>query len=73
MLITVPAWTGNQLVFEGTAQILGEVVELRHRFVKLSDDAWKIENDEKQADGSWLPIDEKRFTRVVEDGIVPEV
>jgi hypothetical protein len=70
---TAPGWIGNQLIFEGTAQILGELVELRHRLVKLSDDAWKWESDEKQADGAWLPIDEHRYTRVVEDGTVPDV
>ena len=68
-----PGWADNHLQFEGRWDIAGETVELRHRLVKLSDDAWKWENDEKQADGSWLPIDEHRYTRVVEDGIVPGV
>ncbi len=68
-VMTAPGWTGNQLVFEGTAQILGETIELRKRMIKLSDDAFKMQNEEHQADGAWLPIDEHRYTRVVEEEI----
>jgi hypothetical protein len=68
---TAPGWTDNQLVFEGVWDIVGETVEMRHRLVKQSDDAWKWENDEMQADGKWLPIDEHRYTRVTDEGAVP--
>lgn len=69
---TAPGWVGNQLTFEGMWEIVDETVEMRHRLVKLSDDAWKWENDEKQADGTRLPIDEHRYTRVLDEGDRPD-
>jgi hypothetical protein len=61
---TARAWDGNVLTFTSTIRILDEVTDLRSHLIKLSEDAWKVVNEEKRPDGTWLPIDEHRFTRV---------
>jgi hypothetical protein len=59
-----PGWRDGVLEFEGPIQIFNDIAVWRHRLVKASDDEWRWENDEQQADGSWRAIDYHWYRRV---------
>jgi hypothetical protein len=56
-------WVGNQIVFAGLMTMIGINCEWRMTWAKRGDDRFSFVNEERSQDGSWLYIDEWRFTR----------
>lgn len=57
-------WDGDRLVFSGPpVRLAGEPVELRHTWVKKSENEWTILKEEKLPSGRWVPLGEFRFVR----------
>lgn len=63
MLRSVDGWRDTQISFTGPMSMLGVNCEWRMRWTKESDDRFSFINEERGADGSWIYIDEWRFTR----------
>lgn len=57
-------WEGNRLMLVANAEIVGERVVLRQTMEKVSDDQYRVLNEEKLSDGSWARIDEYVYTRI---------
>jgi hypothetical protein len=55
--------TGDSLVATGDSTIFGRKYRLRQSYTRLSDDAFKITNEEQRPDGSWIADDEYDFVR----------
>lgn len=60
---TAERLTGNRLVFEGKVEIVGESVTLRQTFEKISDREYRVLNEERLPDGSWVALDEYRYKK----------
>jgi len=63
IVTTAERWTGNRLVFNGQVEIVGESVTLRQTFEKMSDRAYRVLNEERLADGSWVALDEYSYKK----------
>ena len=55
---------GNKIVVIGDATVFGRQYRLRQTYTKLSNDAFKIFNEEQLPDGTWMPDDEYDFVRL---------
>ena len=63
---TTPDWQEGQLIFETVLRLIDERFDCRHRLVKLSENHWKWQNDERLPDGRWFLVDEHEFHRMGE-------
>jgi len=65
MLRSQDGWRDNQIHFTGLMTMLGVTCEWRMRWKKESDDRFSFMNEERDAAGSWIYIDEWHFMREV--------
>jgi hypothetical protein len=65
MLRSQDGWVGNHVSFTGLMTMLGFNCEWRIRWTKGSEDTFSFVNEEREADGTWIYIDEWRFVRKI--------
>lgn len=63
MLRSQQGWRDNRIAFTGPMTMLGINCEWRMQWTKHSDDRFSFANEQCNANGEWLYIDEWRFTR----------
>ena len=56
-------WEGDSLAFTGMMTMIGVNTEWRITLTRNSDDHFSFVNEEQAEDGSWVYIDQWRFTR----------
>lgn len=61
-VLDAAVWSGNLLVFEGDAVILGITVRLRQTLTREGQDAYRLDNEE-WVGGAWKLLDSYRYTR----------
>jgi hypothetical protein len=62
-VLTSPGPKGESITFEGDATIMGILIDLRQTFTKTKPSEFEIFNEERMADGTWVPIDHYDFTK----------
>ena len=63
MLRSPEGWSGNQIIFSGLMTMIGLNCEWRITWTKENTDRFFFVNEERDASGEWVYIDEWRFTR----------
>lgn len=56
-------WQNNQLMLEGETGDLGLVSHTRQTWAKTDDHTLRVLEEERKADGSWLPVSEMTLTK----------
>ena len=64
MLRSKAGWRGDEITFTGLMTMIGVECEWRMTWTRISDEKFQFTNEEKNADGSWVYIDEWRFKRI---------
>jgi hypothetical protein len=62
-ILRSPGWVENRIVFEGPMTMIGVECTLRQTWIKVSDDKFRLVNEERLADGIWGYVDDWEFRR----------
>jgi hypothetical protein len=62
-VLTSPGPKGASITFEGDTTIMGISIHMRQTITKAKPSEFEILNEERIADGTWVPIDHYCFTK----------
>lgn len=63
LLRSTDGWQNNRISFAGSMTMIGINCEWRMTWTRMNDNQFHFVNEERDHDGSWIYIDEWRFTR----------